>query len=145
MKNTKPYFAIFSIFLFLSCSADKPASNVADENKKAKNKETAIKNEATEITRAAQKLEQKGRAMEMFRQAKNAENMRECNIAMEDAQKQTKDLDDRIKKLPESFNIKLAPIIADLNECVSCSDKAKASCVNARASINKAIKEIFPQ
>ncbi len=81
----------------------------------------------------------------MFRQAGTPENMRECNSSMEEGQKQIKDLEARIKNLPEAYNIQLTPIITDLNECVSCSKNAKTSCVNVRASINKAIKEIYPQ
>ena len=136
---------MLTIFLFVSCSGNPPPNNDVDENRKAKNKQTAIKNEITEITRTAQKLEQQGRGMEMFRQAGNAENMRECNIAMEDGQKQIKDLEARIKNLPDSYNAQLSSIINDLNECVSCLKKAMPSCVKARASINKAIAEIYPQ
>ena len=137
--------AIFLVFLSASCSAESQAGKKVDEEKKARNKQTALKNEAVEITRLAQKLEQQGRAMELFRQAGNEENMRECRSSMEDAQKQVSDLDARIKTLPERYVNRLIPIIADLNECVSCSKKAMTSCVKARSTTNEAIKEMFPQ
>ncbi len=129
---------------FAACSGDSAANTAATENKRAKNKEIAAKNEVTEITRAFQKLEQKGRDMEMFRRANNAANDRECSAAAESAQKQTIDLEARIKNLPENYNVRLLPIINDLNECASCSNNAAESCKNARASINQVIKEIFP-
>ena len=128
----------------MSCSGKPQVNNVADENKKAKNKEIALKNEVTELTRVAQKLDQQGRGMEMFRQAGNAANDRECNAAMEDGQKQLKDFEERIGKLPDNYRAQLTPIIADLNDCVSCSKKAMDGCRKARASINQAIKGIFP-
>jgi hypothetical protein len=43
-----------------------------DENKSLK-KGNRLKNEVTELTRVAQKLDQQGRGMEIFRQAGNAE------------------------------------------------------------------------
>ena len=133
------------IVIFIAACSDKPqANNAADENRRARNKETAAKNEVTEITRHLQKLEQKGRGMEIFRQANNAANDRECGIAMEEAQKQSADLETRIKNLPENFQLKLLPIIGDAAACASCADAAMDSCKKARASVNQAIKEIYP-
>ena len=128
-----------------ACSGKPQANNAADENRRARNKETAAKNEVTEITRLLQKLEQKGRGMEIFRQANNAANDRECGIAMEEAQKQAADLEARIKNLPETFQPKLLPIVGDAAACASCADAtAMDSCKKARASVNQAIKEIYP-
>lgn len=129
---------------FVACSGKPQAKNTADENKRAKNKEIAAKNEVAEITRTFQKLEQQGRGMEIFRQANNAANDRECGAAMEDAQKQIIGLEARMKNLPESYNVRLLPIVGDLTECASCVDKAMNSCRKARASINQAIKEMYP-
>ena len=130
---------------FIACSAAKPPVNdAAAENKRARNREIAAKNEVTEITKTFQKLEQQGRGMEIFRQANDAANDRECNAAMEDAQKQTADLEARIKNLPESFHARFIPMIGDVAACASCADKAMESCKTARASINQAIKEIYP-
>lgn len=132
--------------LSVACgSADKPpASDAAAENKRAKNREIAAKNEVTEITKTFQKLEQQGRGMEIFRQANNAANDRECAAAMEDAQKQTTALEAKIKNLPESFHAKLMPMIGEVAACAACADDAMESCKKARASINQAIKELYP-
>ena len=138
-------FLFFTIFFFASCSAEKPRqSDEERENIKARNEEIALKNELSDITLNAQKLEKKGRAMEIFRQANNAQNDRECAAAMEEAQKETNELDARIAKLPDIYKKPLAPVIPDLTDCVSCSKTAMESCVKARASINKAIKDLYP-
>lgn len=136
---------LLTAILFVSCSDKKPNNSAADENKIARNKETAVKNEVTEITRAAQKLEQLGRGMEIYRMVKNSASARECRISFEDGQKRIMDLEARIKKLPDAYNAQLSPIISDLRECVSCANEAKAGCVKARASVNKAIAEIYRQ
>ena len=139
----KFYIALAAVFLLISCSGKPAANNAADENKKAKNKEIALKNEVTELTRVAQKLDQQGRGMEIFRQAGNAENMRECAAAMEEAQKQLKDFEERTGKLPDSYRAHLTPLSAALNECVSCEKKAMDGCRKARASINEAINRLY--
>ena len=82
--------------------------------------------------------------MEIFRQANNAANDRECGVAMEDAQKQTTDLEARIKNLPESYHARLLPLIGDVAACASCADKAMDDCKKARASVNQLIKELYP-
>ena len=138
------YILLLIVALFVACSGKPQVNNAVDENRRAKNKEIAAKNEVTEITRAFQKLEQQGRGMEIFRQASNAANDRECSVAMEDAQKQTTDLEARIKNLPESYHVRFISIVSDVNACASCSDKAMDSCKKARASINQAIKELYP-
>jgi division protein CdvB (Snf7/Vps24/ESCRT-III family) len=140
----KFYVSLLILFLFVSCSKNQPPDTAADEQKKAKNKEIALKNEVTELTRLAQKLEQQGRAMEMFRErAGEANNDRECLIALEDGQKQLKDFEARVKVLPENYNAKLSPISVELNQCISCEKKAMEDCKKARAFINQAIKEIY--
>lgn len=137
---------ILTIFLFISCSGNRPADNaVADNPKTEKNKRIALSNEITEATQAAQKLEKQGRDMESFRQWSDAESRRQCSTVMEDRQRQVKVLEDKIKSFPNPFNASLTPIITDLNACVSCSKTAMTSCVKTRASINKAIDEIYRQ
>jgi len=127
----------------MACSS-KPAVNAVDENKKARNKQIAVTNEVKQLTTLAQKLEKQGRGMEIYRQAGNAENERECNFSMEDGQKQIKDFEARVNNLPDNFKTQLVLLTADLNACVACEKKALESCIKARASINQAIKEIFP-
>ncbi|MCY7375928.1 MAG: hypothetical protein LH472_08130 [Pyrinomonadaceae bacterium] len=143
MKTT---LLIITAFIFGACSGNPQAENI-DPNKEkiiSKNNQTAIINEVTLITTAAQKLEKEGRGMEIYRNSVKAESLRQCNLISADEQKQVQDLADRITKLPESYNPILTPIIGDLNECVACSKKAAESCVKARASINKAIKQLYP-
>ena len=136
---------LFAAFLFTSCS-DKPQANksgaatIADTEK---NKQIALKNEVTEITRLAQKIEQQGRAMDAYRAMPGADGARQCASVMDDQRKQTADLEARIKKLPENYNVRLMPIIGELNDCVSCAKQATDGCKKARASINQAIKEIY--
>ena len=132
-----------AVCFVVSCTSQ-PVANAVDENKKAKNKQTAIINEVTLLTTLAQKLERQGRGMEIYRQANNAANDRECNIAMEDGQKQLKDYEARANSLPDNFKTQLIPLTNDLNICVSCDRKALESCVKSRAAINKIIKEIYP-
>lgn len=132
-------------FLLISCSGKPPADNTKAANVKTKNEELALSNEVSAITRAAQKLEKQGRGLETYRTSPKAEALRECNLISEDARKEINDLDVRIQKTPDKYKTPLAPVIPDLNECVACSKKAMDGCVKARASINKAIKEIYPQ
>lgn len=141
----KIYIPILTIFLFVSCSGKPEANNAAAENRQAKNKQIAVTNEVSALTRLAQNLEKQGRGMEIYRQANNAENKRECNAAMEDGQKQIQDFEARTNNLPDNFKTQLTPILADLKECVSCSKNAMDACVKSRATINKVIKELFPQ
>ena len=144
----KLYISILAVFLFISCSGSNPQSDeqaAKNEAIKAKNKHTAAANEATQITLTAQRLEKEGRAMDLYRNSAKSASQRECNSVMEDQQKQVKDLNDRIQKLPDPFNTQLTPIIGDLNVCVSCAKDAMESCVKSRATINGAIKQLFPQ
>lgn len=140
----KPYILLLTASLFASCSGSKQANNAADENKKARNKEVAVKNEVTELTRLAQKLEQQGRGMDLLRKVKNPQSQSECAAQMEDAQKQLKDFEARVNNLPDNYKAQLTSITDDLNECIICSKTSTESCVKARASINKTIKEIYP-
>ena len=148
---------IFTSFLFAACSNSDGGDAGASNNKIAtgggnvgkaelskKNKQIALKNEVTKATEAAQMLEKQGRQMESYRLASDAESARQCKAVEEDLQRQTKDLEAKIKSFPEPYISSLAPITGDLNVCVSCSKRtAMASCVKARASVNNAIKEIF--
>lgn len=139
-------FILLTTLLFVSCSVQPPttekprAANVANTEK---NRQTAAKNEVTEITRFAQRIEQRGRAMDTYRAMPGADGARQCASVMEDERKQIVNLEARVKSLPENYNVRLTPIIGELNECVSCAGEAIESCKKARASINQAIKEIY--
>lgn len=136
--------ALLTAFLFVSCSAPSPApeNSALAENKRAKNREIAAANEVTEIIQVAQKLERQGR---VFSESTDAASASGCGAELEDRQAKVKELDERIKKLPERFSNALLPVIPDLDACVSCSQEALKSCVKARASVNKAIEEIYPR
>ena len=143
----KFYISLLIIFLFISCSGNKPQNDeqaAKNEQIKAKNKRTAAVNEATQITQTAQKLEKEGRGMDVYRKSAKSESQRECSAIMATEQKQISELDERIRKLPEPFNAQLTPITADLNACVSCAKNAVESCVKSRATINGVIKQLFP-
>ena len=137
---------ILSALFFISCAAaSQPGKRlVVDSAKIERNKQTAIRNEVSEIMREGQYLERIGRDMDSYRLAQDAESRRTCDTLMEDRRKEIADLEARIKKLPASYNDQLTPIIADLSQCVSCSKDAMENCVKTRATINKAIKEIYP-
>ncbi len=135
------------ILVFTSCSLNSPANKpvVVDNAKIEKNKQTSLLNEFSELTRSVQRLERQGRDIDSYRIASGAESLRTCNVLMEDRRREINDLEAKIKDLPDSYSIRLAPIIPDLNECVSCSKKAMSSCVKTRATINGLIKELYPQ
>ncbi len=136
---------LFALF-FIACSAAPPANKPAIPNGAIieKNKQTALLNEVSETVRDAQSIEKLGRNMDSYRLALDAESRRVCNVVMEGNQREIIDFEARIKNLPGGYKDQLAEIIPDLNECVSCSKKAIDSCIKARASINKMIKEIYP-
>jgi len=142
----KFFITILSALFFISCAAAPPANKpvIADSVKIEKNKQTAVLNEVGATMRTAQSIEKLGRDMNSYRLAGDAESRRTCNLLMEDRRREIADLETKIKNLPENFHSQLTPILADLNECVSCSKQAKESCVKARASTNKVIKEIYP-
>ena len=141
----KSIISTLTIFLFIACNGKPPADNSKAANIKAKNEELALTNEVSAITRTAQKLEKQGRGLETYRNSRKVEALRECDMIAEDSRKEIADLEIRIQKLSDNYKTRLAPVIPDLNECVACSGKASEGCVKARASINKAIKEIYPQ
>lgn len=147
-------------FLLAACSnaggnnAAQPENKVAgvgNNNANAaelseKNKRIAFRNEATRATETAQMLEKQGRQMESYRLAADAETARECKAVEANFQREVKDLETKIKSLPDPFDASLTPIMQDLKACVSCSKQAAMpACVKARASINDAIKEMFAQ
>ena len=142
----KFFITMLFTFFLMSCSAASPPSKPAipDATKIEKNKQTAILNEVGAIMRDAQSLEKRGRDMNSYRLAADAESRRTCNLLMEDRRREIADLEAKIRNLPDNFHSQLTPIFADLNDCVSCSKQAKESCVKARASTNKVIKEIYP-
>lgn len=139
---------ILSVLFLFSCSAPaKPPpgkSAAPDPAKIEKNKETALLNEVSEVVRAAQSLEKLGRNMDAYRLAPGAESRRACQQLMDDRRREIAELEIRIKNLPGDYNAQLTPLLADLNQCASCSRQAAKSCVKARASINKTIKDIYP-
>ena len=138
--------SVLAIALFLAaCSGSKPpVDNAAVENRKAQNKEIAVKNKVSDLTRLAQKIEKQGREMEIYRRGRDPKNIGECEAAMEDGNKQIADLETRTKNLPENFRIQLTPILTDINECVSCEKEAVNACVKTRTAINTVIKEFYP-
>ena len=142
----KFFITMLFTFFLMSCSAASPPSKPAipDATKIEKNKQTALLNEVNEIVRAAQSLEKLGRNMDAYRLAPDVESQRTCNLLIEDRRREIADLEARIKNLPSNYNEQLTPLLADLNQCVSCSKQANENCVKARASINKTIKEIYP-
>jgi len=140
----KLYILILLFISFSSCASKPPIDNALNENIKEKNKETAVKNEVTKITRLAQAIEQQGRDLQSYREAFDAESARQCNQIVEETRKQTADLEIRINNLSENYKKKLLPIVGELNECVSCAKKKLDDCKKARASINQVIAEIYP-
>lgn len=148
---------IFTLLLSAACS-NAVGDNAPSTNNKAangnvgkaelseKNKQIALKNEVVKATEAAQMLEKQGRQMESYRLGADAESARQCKVVAEDLQRQTTDWEAKVKSFPESFGTHLTPVTSDLKACVSCSKTAAMpACVRARASLNKAIKEIFAQ
>ncbi len=140
----KLYILILLSIFFVSCATKPPIDNAVNENVKEKNKETAVKNEVTKITRFAQAIEQQGRDLQSYREAFDAESSRQCNQIVEEIRKQTADLEIRMNNLSENYKKRLLPIVGELNECVSCAKKSLDDCKKARASINQAIKELYP-
>ena len=140
----KLYFSILALFLFVSCAPQPAADNTVNESVKEKNRQTALINEVTKITRLAQTIEQQGRDMQLFRETTGAESKRQCSVILDENLKQTADLETRIKNLPEDYSKKLAPITGEINECLSCTRNTLENCKKARATINQVIKEIFP-
>jgi len=140
----KLYILILTLILFGSCAEKPPVNHAVNEQKREKNKQIALKNEVTEVTRLAQKIEQHGRDMQPYREASDAESARQCNVIVEERRKDITDLETRIKTLPDDYKNKWLPIIAELNECVSCAKKPLDDCKKARASVNQAIKELYP-
>jgi superfamily II helicase len=134
-------------FFFVSC-ADKPKSNQSAAEVNAiveKNKQTAVLNEISSLTRTAQRLEGQGRAMDSYRRAPDAERQRICSQIMEDSKRDLTEMQTKINNLPEKYIASLTSITNDLSECTSCQKNAMDSCKKARASINEYIKQTFPQ
>jgi len=142
----KFYTTILIILAFTSCSQTPPVNKsvIVDNAKIEKNKQIAILNEVSELTRAVQRLERQGRDMDFYRLASGAESQRACNGLVKDRQREVDDLEAKIKNVPETYTIRLASLIPDLNECVSCSKKAMSRCVKTRARVNGLIKELYP-
>ena len=146
MKSIKIFIPVLFTFFFIACSAAPKADKPAAQNKAIieKNKQINLLNDVGKILRDAQSAEKLGRNMNSYRLGTDAESKRICNVVSEENRAGVVDLEARTKNLPDDYKEKLFPIIADLNECVSCSKKAVDSCITARASINKMIKEEYP-
>ena len=140
----KVYILILTVLFGVSCAAKPPVNNVVNEKIQEKNKLIAAKNEITELTSLAQKLEQHGRDMQSYRDSSGVESSRQCNLILEARRKETAELEARAAKLPDNYKNKLTPIISELNECISCATKDLNDCKEARASINQLIKELYP-
>ena len=132
----------------MACAADVPHTDkTATPNAAAiveKNKQTAVLNEVGATVQDAQAVEKLGRNMDSYRLAADAESKRTCGTVSEDNQRELAELEKRINNLPGNYKDQLISIVPDLNRCVSCTKNAMESCVKARASINKMIKEIYP-
>lgn len=146
MKSIKISITILSTFFFIACSTAPRVDKSAAQNKAIieKNKQINLLNDVGKILQDAQTAEKLGRNMNSYRLGTDAESKRICNVVSEENRRGVVDLEARITNLPDNYKDQLFPIIADLNECVSCAKKAVDSCVKARASINKMIKEIYP-
>jgi hypothetical protein len=136
-----------TLSLIVSCS-QVPNDN-ANENAKAKlaekNRETAARNEMVRIIEAAQKLEQEGREMEIYRQYSSPINTAACAKVRAEKSVKMQNLQQQSQSLPENYQSKLVPIYEDLAKCLACDKTAIESCKKARADINQAIRELFPQ
>ncbi len=139
----KLYIAILALFLFAACAGKPAVNNAVNEQIKERNKQTAAKNEVSEITRIAQTIEQQGRDLQAYRDSSSAGGASQCNHIVEERRKGITDLETRIQKLPEDYKTKLSPIIGELNECMSCEKKDLNDCKKARSTINGLIKEFF--
>jgi hypothetical protein len=146
MKSIKISITILFTFFFIGCSAASRSDKAEAQNKAIieKNKQINLLNDVGKILQDAQKVEKLGRNMNSYRLGADAESKRVCNVVSEENRAGVVDLETRIKNLPDNYKDQLSPIITDMNECVSCSKKAVDSCVKARASINKMIKEVYP-
>lgn len=146
MKSIKISITILFAFFFIACSAAPRADKPEAQNKAIieKNKQINLLNEVGKILQDAQKIEKFGRNMNSYRLGTDAESKRICNVVSEENRAGIVDVENRVKNLPDNYKDQLSPIITDMNECVSCSKKAVDSCVKARASINKMIKEVYP-
>jgi hypothetical protein len=146
MKSIKIFITILFTFFFIACSAAPRANKPEAQNKAIieKNKQINLLNDVGKILQDAQKVEKLGRNMDSYRLGTDAESKRICNVVSDENRAGVVDLETRIKNLSDNYKEQLSPIITDLNDCVSCSKKAVDSCVKARASINKMIKEVYP-
>jgi hypothetical protein len=146
MKTIKIFTAILFTFFFAACSTAPQVDKPAAQNKAIieKNKQINLLNDVGKILRDAQSAEKLGRNMNSYRLGTDAESRRICNVVSEENRAGVVELEARIANLPDNYKEQLFPIITDLNDCVSCSKKAVDSCVKARASINKMIKEVYP-
>ncbi len=139
----KLFIIALNLFLLISCSLEKKTENNA--NLIEKNKETALRNEVIRLTQEAQKLEQEGRALDLYRLIPNQHETDLCLKAVEERTSRLEYFEERTAKLPDTYQSKLSLILNDLKQCVACHKKAIENCKKARASINQAIKEFFPQ
>ncbi len=139
----KLFITTLILFLLIGCSPEKKTE--INANLVEKNKETAFRNDLIRLVQEAKKLEAEGRALDFYRLTPTPRNTELCLKAVEERTPRLEDFEARVAKLPDNYRTKLSPIFSDLNQCIACDKKAMESCKKARATINQAIKELFPQ
>jgi len=87
----KAYILILIIFLSVSCADKLPVDSVVNEQTREKNKQIAAKNQVTEMTRLAQKIEQHGRDLQPYRETSSDESSRQCDQILEERRKDLTD------------------------------------------------------
>lgn len=137
----KLFIASLTFFFLVSCSQPANDNANAKANLAAKNKETAAKNEMIKLVEEAQKLEQEGRDMEIYRKFPGSA----CGKALAKKTVKLQEFQTKLDGLTENYKSKLAPIFEDLSKCVACEKTAMDSCRTTRASLNQLIKEVFSQ
>ena len=132
-------------FISSACTPEaKPAKNT-DPALIEKNKKTALRNQVVVVVQEAQKLEQEGRSLDVFRTMPSEKNNAECMRAVAERTVRLEDFKSKSSALPENYSVKLLPIFDDLDKCVSCTKTAVENCKKARAMINEVIVEFFPK
>lgn len=137
-------FLLTLSFLF-ACSQTPKTNTNSNTNLAEKNKQTALRNDLVRLVQEAQKLEQEGRTLDIYRTMPSVANTEACLKAVGERSVRLEDFQKKSESLPDNYKTKLLPIYDDLNKCISCEKTALENCKKARANINEAIKEFFPQ